>query len=146
MTDSTSPSTPAYEKLKALRSLLLKLHKALLDAEQKSYERVRGPIASKGELFQLVIGDEWFEWLRPISQFIVRMDEVLYSKEPVSPNQIHTLLAEARDLLPLETAADSETAVRYQRAVDNYPAIGKMHAEMLALLDLASSEGNSSLQ
>ncbi|MEM7650004.1 MAG: hypothetical protein AAF283_12555 [Cyanobacteria bacterium P01_A01_bin.70] len=142
MTDSTFRSMPAYEKLRTLRSLLLKLHKALLDAEQDSYERVHGPITSKGELFQLVISDEWFDWLRPISQFIVRIDETISSKEPVSPNQLHVLLAAARDLLPLESAADSETAVRYQRAVQNYPAIATMHAEMMELLGLsAAAEG-----
>ena len=142
MTDSTFRSMPAYEKLRTLRSLLLKLHKALLDAEQDSYERVHGPITSKGELFQLVISDEWFDWLRPISQFIVRIDETLSSKEPVSPNQLHVLLEAARDLLPLESAADSETAVRYQRAVQNYPAIATMHAEMMELLGLsATAEG-----
>ncbi|MGD1942323.1 MAG: hypothetical protein ACFB0G_13520 [Leptolyngbyaceae cyanobacterium] len=142
MTDSTFRSMPAYEKLRTLRSLLLKLHKALLDAEQDSYERVHGPITSKGELFQLVISDEWFDWLRPISQFIVRIDETLSSKEPVSPNQLHVLLEASRDLLPLESAADSETAVRYQRAVQNYPAIATMHAEMMELLGLsATAEG-----
>lgn len=142
MTDSTFRSMPAYEKLRTLRSLLLKLHKALLDAEQDSYERVHGPITSKGELFQLVISDEWFDWLRPISQFIVRIDETISSKEPVSPNQLHVLLEAARDLLPLESAADSETAVRYQRAVQNYPAIATMHAEMMELLGLsAAAEG-----
>ena len=137
---------PAYEKLKTLRPLLLKLHKALLDSEQESYERIHGRIPTKGELFQLVVGDEWFEWLRPISQFIVQIDEVLRSKEPVSPNQIHSLLVEARELLPLETADSSETVVRYQRAVNNHPNIGTMHAEMLRLLDLTASEGNGSLQ
>lgn len=136
MTDSNTYSIPAYQKLKTLRSLLLKLHKALLDAERDSYERIHGRIASKGEFFQLVIGDEWFNWLRPISQFIVKMDEVLMSKEPVSPNQLHGLLAEAREFLPLEGNATSEVAVRYERAVNNYPMIATMHAEMLELLDL----------
>ncbi|MEM0982022.1 MAG: hypothetical protein AAGH78_17340 [Cyanobacteria bacterium P01_H01_bin.58] len=136
MTDSNTYSMPAYQKLKTLRSLLLKLHKALLDAERDSYERIHGRIASKGEFFQLVIGDEWFNWLRPISQFIVKMDEVLMSKQPVSPNQIHALLAEAREFLPLEGSSTSEVAVRYERAVNNYPVIATMHAEMLDLLDL----------
>ncbi|NER82475.1 MAG: hypothetical protein F6K42_23515 [Leptolyngbya sp. SIO1D8] len=137
MTDFNSPSIPAYQKLKTLRSLLLKLHKALLDAERDSYERIHGPIASKGEFFQLVIGDEWFDWLRPISQFIVRIDEMLGSKEPVSPNQIHALLEEARDLMPLQQTDTSEAAVRYQRAVQNHDAIANMHAEMLNLLDVS---------
>jgi hypothetical protein len=139
MTDSISASTPAYEKLQTLRPLLLKLHKALLEAEQANYERIHGPIRSKGELFQLVIGDEWFDWLRPISQFIVQMDEVLWSKDPVSPNQIHALLAEARTLLPLATEEVGEAAVRYQRAMQAYPAIAQMHSEMTLLLASSSS-------
>lgn len=134
MTDSTFGSMPAYEKLKALRPLMLKLHKALLDAEQDSYERIHGPITSKMELFQLVINDEWFEWLRPISQFIARIDESVASKEPVSPNEIHGLLEEAHDLLPLESDEVSEAAVRYQRAVDNYPKIATLHAQVMGVL------------
>lgn len=133
---------PAYEKLKTLRPRLLRLHKALLDAEQDSYERIHGPIISKGELFQLVIGDEWFEWLRPISQFIVRIDEAIASKEPVSPNRLHGLLEEARDLLPLETADDSETAVRYQRAAQNHPEIATLHTEVIDLLGLSAPEAD----
>lgn len=131
---------PAYEKLKTLRPLLLKLHKALLDAEQDSYERIHGPIISKGELFQLVVNDEWFEWLRPISQYIVRIDEAIASKDPVSPNQLHALLEEARDMFPLEAAEDSETVVRYERAVQNHPRIANLHAEMTELLELSTAE------
>ncbi len=143
MNDTNLSSVPAYQKLKALRSLLLKLHKALLDAERDSYERVHGRIPTKGEFFQLVIGDEWFDWLRPISQFIVQMDEVLQAKEPVSPTQIHVLLVQARDLLPLSEKDTSEAAVRYQRAVENYPAIATMSAEIANLLDLKPSGGTS---
>lgn len=142
MIDSNSPSTPVYQKLKNLRSLLLKLHKALLDAERDSYERIHGPIASKGEFFQLVIGDEWFGWLRPISQFIVKIDESLSPKATISPNQIHDLLAEARNLLPVKETDRSGAAVRYQRAVQSYPAIANMHAEIVLLLDLAPTEEN----
>ncbi|MEM9766348.1 MAG: hypothetical protein AAF892_00515 [Cyanobacteria bacterium P01_D01_bin.71] len=142
MTDSTFGSMPAYEKLKALRPLMLRLHKALLDAEQDSYQRVHGPITSKMELFQLVIGDEWFEWLRPISQFIARIDESVASKEPLSPNEIHGLLAEAHDLLPLESDEVSEAAVRYQRAVENNPKIATLHQQVMAVLHPVSQEIN----
>jgi hypothetical protein len=140
MTDSTFRSMPAYEKLKTLRPLLLNLHKALLEAEQDSYERVHGPITSKVELFQLVVNDEWFEWLRPISQYIVRIDEAIASKEPLSPNQLHELLEEARNIFPLQAAKDSETVVRFERAVQNQPQIAFMQSEMTALLGLSSME------
>lgn len=136
MSDSNSLSVPAFQKIKTIRALLLKLHKALLDAERDVYERIHGRITSKGEFFQLVVGDEWFEWLRPISRFIVKMDETLGSKEPVSPNQIHELLSEARDLLPVDANGTSEATVRYQRAMQNHPAVASLHGEIVHLLEL----------
>lgn len=140
MTDSSIHPTPAYEKLKTVRPLMLRLHKVLLDATKDSYERIHGPITSKGEFFQLVIGDDWFSWLRPISQLIARIDEALASKEPLSPNQIHLLLTEVRDLLPLESPEDSETAVRYQRAVSNYPEIAALHEHVMKTLNLSLND------
>lgn len=142
MTDSTFGSVPAYEKLKTLRPLMLKLHKALLDAEQDSYERVHGPITSKMELFQLVVNDEWFDWLRPISGFIARIDESIASKDPISPNEIHGLLEKAHEILPLQSDEASEAAVRYQRAVDNYPKIATLHEQVMDALK-PSTAGNS---
>ncbi|MEO5956194.1 MAG: hypothetical protein ABIR36_10970 [Nitrospiraceae bacterium] len=50
-----------------LRLALLHLHKALLDDERVSYERVYGRIASNGEFLQLLLGHAWFAWLRPLS-------------------------------------------------------------------------------
>ena len=50
---------------------LLRLHKALLDSERVSYERVHGRIETNGAFFQLVLGDAWFAWLRPLTTITV---------------------------------------------------------------------------
>ncbi|MDA0268826.1 MAG: hypothetical protein O3A14_18160 [Cyanobacteria bacterium] len=135
-----SPSIPAYQKLKALRPLLLKFHKALLEAERDRYERIHGPIASKGEFFQLVIGDDWFGWLRPISKFIVQMDEVLWAKEPVSPKQIYDLLNEARSLVP-PSGEQSDGASRYGQAIQQNVELAGMHNAVATLLGNTPFEG-----
>jgi hypothetical protein len=59
--------------LKDLRHGLLRLHKALLDSEQVTYERINGRVASSGQLLQLVMTDPWFAWLRPLSHLVVRI-------------------------------------------------------------------------
>ncbi len=135
-----SPSIPAYQKLKTLRPLLLKFHKALLEAERDRYERIHGPIASKGEFFQLVIGDDWFGWLRPISKFIVQMDEVLWAKEPVSPNQIYQLLNEARTLVP-PAAEQTDAASRYEQAIQQDTELAGMHNAVATLLGNTPFDG-----
>jgi len=47
-------------QLSQLSRALLHLHKALLDGERLSYERVHGRIASNGAFLQLVLEDAWF--------------------------------------------------------------------------------------
>jgi hypothetical protein len=59
-----------------LRTALLQLHKALLDAQRIRYERENGRIESRGELLALVLEDASFEWLRVLSALIARLDEL----------------------------------------------------------------------
>ena len=58
-----------------MRSSLLSLHKALILAEQVTYERINGRVESTGQLLQLVLNDPWFTWLHPVSQLVVRIDD-----------------------------------------------------------------------
>ena len=58
------------------REALLALHKTLLDHVRIEYEREHGRVENAGALLQLVVGDPAFEWLRPLSQLIVAIDEL----------------------------------------------------------------------
>lgn len=131
---SLDPSlNSALDHLREIRSALLAIHKALLDSEQEAYERANGPIKSKGELFQLVVSDEWFNWLRPISQFIVKIDESLAAKEPITLSEANELIEQANTLLkPSEVGAEPEE--RYYQAIQRDPDIAYMHAKMMNLL------------
>lgn len=120
------------QQLRSLRGVLLRLHKALLESERVAYEQSYGQIPSKGEFFQLVIGHEWFSWLRPISQFIVQIDETLSSKEPVTLEQANELLEEARSLLSFEEGTAPQK--RYNDAIQGDPDIAFLHTEVSKLL------------
>src|SRR5918911_2661948 len=106
---------PALRRVRELRTGLLRLHKALLDAERLAYERVYGQV-SGGELLQLAINHEQFAWLHPFSELIVRIDEMLDADEPANGNDTESLLAQARVLLrPSEEGTDFER--RYYAAL-----------------------------
>lgn len=104
-----------------------------MEAEKSDYERIHGPIKNRGEYFQLVVSHEWFSWLRPISQFIAHMDEVLMSKQEQPPEAFPTLLQEAQTLL-----YDSDTGAalrqRYPTAIELDPNIALLHAQIEALI------------
>ena len=60
---------PVRDHLKEVRRGLLRLHKALIDAERAVWERETGPV-SNGRFLQALIEDPFFAWLRPFSGLI----------------------------------------------------------------------------
>lgn len=132
--DSISPSDTAFQRLRELRAVLLRLHKALLHSERVVYEQFYGRIPSTNEFFRLVIEHDWFSWLRPMSQFIVQIDDVLGAKEPMTLGQVEDLLAQARALLQ-PSAEGTSAEKRYYRAIQRDPDIALLHAEASRLLN-----------
>jgi len=133
MTASKPNSGPAFQNLRVVRKSLLDLHKSLLDSERKVYEEFHGPIQSPHEFFKLVTEHEWFDWLRPISQFIVQMDDVILSKEPLPPQRATDLIEQTRLMLrPSEFGTPLEKG--YFQAIQRDPNIALKHASFTNLL------------
>jgi hypothetical protein len=124
------------ERLTNARRGLLHVHRALLEAERAQYERSFGRIPNSGTLLQLILHDPWFQWLRPISQLIVQIDDWLEEDEetPGSPDLAELLLAEVRDRLkPDAEGADFQR--RYLRVLQEDPAVAVAHAEVRELIN-----------
>ena len=100
------------ESLGQVRRALLDLHKALIERERAAYEKAHGAV-SPGEMLQLLIRDEAFSWLHPISELIVRVDELISNasdrrrptpaRPAMTPDQVtaeaEILMSETRELL-----------------------------------------------
>ena len=127
MTVGNPATDPAFAPLHELRSLLLKAHKILMDAEKDRYEASYGPIANKGDYLRLVLSHDQFSWLRPISQLIVQMDEVLMAKQPQPLDRASDLRDQARHLIH-----DSEIGQAFQ---DRTQAIAPQHPDLAAMAD-----------
>src|SRR5688572_2725765 len=97
-------------QLVSVRTVLLRLHKTLLDFERESYERAHGKIANSYALLDLVMKDPWFAWLRQLSELIVEIDELLAAKETPDEVTAIALIRQARLLLAL-----SESGSEFQR-------------------------------
>ncbi len=129
---TASSSETNQQRLRLFRNNLLKLHKLLLEAERVRYEQVNGPIKNKGEFFQLVISDDAFSWLRPISQFIVQIDEFISAKEqPEDPEEKAAIFLEkGRLMLKPNEHSSTPLAAKYFEAIQNDPQIALMNAEI----------------
>ena len=112
-----------------LHDALLHLHKVLLDSERAVYEATVGPINSPNHFLQLLTGDPWFAWLRPISQLIVVIDETLDAKEGLTIAGIDAVMRQSVFLLlPAENGGDF--GERYVAALQRDPRVVLAHAQV----------------
>jgi hypothetical protein len=63
-----------YDELEAIRSKALALHTRLLEEARAEYEHKLERTVPRGELLQAVAFGPDFEWLRPLTRFIVELD------------------------------------------------------------------------
>jgi len=136
----------AHESLTQVRRTLLDLHKALIERERAAYEKGHGSV-TPGQMLQLLIRDSAFSWLHPISELIVRVDELISnasdrrrptpSRPAMTPDQISAeadfLLVETRELL---TAGDAPGGFRerYDAVLQSDPAIVLLHRAVMSAL------------
>ena len=122
-------------RLGEVRRALLRLHKVLLEVERASYERGRGSVGGSGEFLQLVINDPWFAWLRPVSELIVRIDEL---QEPAQETTEQEALAALGQAAALFRPADGggEFGRRYREILQQSPDAVLAHAGLSLLLPM----------
>lgn len=121
-----------HQYLRDLRNKLLNLHRMLLDTERITYEQVRGRV-SNGELLKLVIADEQFAWLHHISDLVVQIDETLSSDQPILPEEVQNLIANARSLI-VPSDVGNEFARKYYAALQREPSVVLAHADVSEFL------------
>jgi hypothetical protein len=118
--------------LASLRQGLLRLHKTLLDWERGHYERIHGR-KSNTDLLNAFFQDPHFAWLRPMSQLIVRIDEMLEDKVPRETGDVLAVLAHLQILTsPSDTGNDY--ARRYHTALQENPDAVLAHRDLITLL------------
>ena len=122
------------EHLISIRNSLLALHKILLEMERQRYERTNGRINDMFQLLNLTINDPAFAWLRPLSAFIVEIDEKADDKDnPMTSAEVAAFLKEARMLLaPSQVGNDFQR--NYHWALQESPDVVIAHGALLKSL------------
>jgi hypothetical protein len=133
MTDHNVAEAQQAEKLLSdLRQALLRLHKTLMDWERAGYERIHGRQTSN-DLLNALLNDPQFAWLRPISQLIVRIDELLGDKTPPMRNDVEAVVTQVKGLTSPNAEGDIY-ARRYDTVLQEHPDAVFAHRDVLKLL------------
>ena len=135
MANTTHSLEPAgaRERLTALRTGLLQLHKALLDAERGSYEASFGKIASPYQFLHLLTTDPWFAWLAPVTQLLAAMDEMLDGPEPLTASGVEDLIRRMKTLL-VPTEGGEGFSRHYDEALQRSPDVLFAHVTTAKLM------------
>ena len=121
---------PARARLADIRETLLVLHKALLDSERTAYEIVHGPIGSPAAFLQLLINNDRFAWLRPITTLLVQIDETLAAKKPPATGKdFEQLIVDTRALLSPSSEGNGFWK-HYSNAVERDPGVAIHHQDL----------------
>jgi hypothetical protein len=127
------------QRVTAVREALLRLHKALLESERASYEKVFGKIGSPYQFLQLAATDPWFAWLRPLTRILVALDELLEAKEPLTAAGAEALAGRARMLL-VPTVDGEGFSRHYDDALQRDPDVVFAHAAAARLIRAEGGE------
>jgi hypothetical protein len=119
--------------LQDLRQGLLELHKALIVAEQITYERIHGRVPSNGQLLQLALHDPWFTWLLPFCDALVQLDQLLDGTGETTVAQAELLVEEVRTLIQPSEEGDG-FARSYYEALQRAPDVALCHCQVKKLL------------
>ena len=130
--DDVEEIQQSQKLLNDLRSALLRLHKVLLDWERAGYERIHGRQSSH-DLLQVLLSDPQFAWLRPMSQLIVRIDEILADKTPPMRNDVEAVISAVKSLTSPNEAGNTYER-RYDMALQEQPDIVFAHRDLISLL------------
>lgn len=68
------------DSLLEARTRVLALHEALVKAERDEYERLYGRV-EPGEFLNVLLHDEDYAWLRPMTRAVIELDELLEDGE-----------------------------------------------------------------
>lgn len=115
--DAQEPAASAelLQKLEIGRQDLLKVHRALLAVERIRYEKACGRIENNSAFLQLVINDPWFDWLRPMAQLVLLIDERTSDKKsPLGVNEAQSLLQRTGTMLKADVNGDAFQRLYYQ--------------------------------
>src|SRR5678815_3559748 len=112
----------AVARLRALRTVVLTLHKAALDAERGRYEQEHGPIGGPQQVLRLVMDDPFFAWLRPLSDFVIQADIRLSDKQPVSPADAERFALQLKSMVQSQSLTD-RFALEYRRTLQEVPEV-----------------------
>ncbi len=116
-----------------IRHQLLRLHKAMIDAQRLPYERAHGRIETTSQFLGLVLEHPDFEWIRALSALIAQLDEWREEPQTASDEELREILAALRSLIQPE-GPNADFSGLYWRMVESAPDVLMEHVKLWRMI------------
>jgi hypothetical protein len=118
--------------LDEVRHRLLALHKTLVDAGRRDYERVHGRQTDPAFL-EVLVRDPDFAWLGALTTLIARLDEIAEESASSRDALLKDCIEQIRKLL-VPAAAGAEFNRRYEQLTQQVPEVLVAHGALMQAL------------
>ncbi|MFY9588564.1 MAG: hypothetical protein WAT66_14050 [Actinomycetota bacterium] len=135
---TTRTTTDRRTQLRALSRALRDVHRSLVEFSRERYELAHGEVHGKTALLDLLLHDEAFAWLRPLSKIIVEIDELAARKNAPTAAEVEEIRARAE---ALTTTSHDRNAFgsRYVALLASEPRVAMNHGELRAAVAPSSN-------
>ncbi len=117
--------------LDSVRNDLLRVHRGLLEAERTRFEKQHGRIANNSAFLQLVINDPWFDWLRPMGQMVLLIDERTSDKKrPLGSAEATALFGQSLELLKADEEGNAFQRLFF-RSIQSSPELAVLVRQVI---------------
>lgn len=113
-------------QLRTLSRALQDVHRSLIGTARDRYELESGLALRRGELLQLLLHDETFAWLRPLSELIVEIDELAARDPAPTPAETSAMRTFVRDFISSSDNSDAFGS-RYVALLASEPGVAMSH-------------------
>jgi hypothetical protein len=122
---------PSVADWEAMSKTLRELHRVLLHVARGNYERDHGPISNPAQFLQLLTGDEYFAWLRPLSTLMADIDHI-GGLDAGSRNEVAKCVRAAVEglIVPAGQARAEAFAATYLPLLPDQPEVVMAHAQV----------------
>jgi hypothetical protein len=124
------------DRVEETRRALLRVHRAIVDAERADHERRHGAVGGP-EFLRLLLNDLRYAWLRPLSELVIQFDEAQEEAAEdgaaLGGEPAESLLDATRELL-LPPKPDAAFGRRYADLLQREPDVVLAHAGLVQTL------------
>lgn len=131
MTVGMVTRSESQKQLHGLSRELQDVHRSLIEVSRQRHELANGPARSRAELLELLMNDEAFVWLRPLSRLIVEIGE-LAARDPASSEaETEAMCARVRVFISPSDDPDAFGS-RYVALLTSEPHVAMSHIGLRA--------------